>query len=79
MTAASDADLNHLFGIKKPFLAPLHLSIPLNAPRRLTADEAAQILITYYKTGDIPPQYVLRPIEAYTNDGGIIDLRAVAE
>lgn len=43
MTAASDADLNHLFGIKKSFLAPLHLSIPLNAPRRLTADEAAQI------------------------------------
>ncbi|TXT25397.1 MAG: hypothetical protein FD131_4598 [Rhodocyclaceae bacterium] len=43
MTAASDADLNHLFGIKKPFLAPLHLSIPLHAPRQLTPDEAAQI------------------------------------
>lgn len=43
MTADSDADLNHLFGIKKPFLAPLHLSISLNAPRRLTPDEAAQI------------------------------------
>lgn len=40
---ASDADLDHLFGIKKPFLAPLHLSISLNAPRRLTPDEAAQI------------------------------------
>ncbi len=43
MTAASDAELNHLFGIKKPFLSPLHLSIPLNTPRRLTPDEAAQI------------------------------------
>lgn len=26
----SDADLVHLFGIKKPFLAPLYLSYPLN-------------------------------------------------
>src|SRR5574337_496111 len=42
MTVA-DADLNHVFGIKKPFMAPLQLSIPLNAPRRLTPDEAAQI------------------------------------
>ena len=40
---ASDADLFHLFGIKKPFLAPLYLSYPLNQARRLSADEAAQL------------------------------------
>ena len=40
---ASDADLVHLFGIKKPFLAPLYLSYPLNQARRLSADEAAQL------------------------------------
>ena len=40
MTAASDADLNHLFGIKKPFLAPLHLSI-LNGLDRAAAAPAA--------------------------------------
>lgn len=40
---ASDADLVHLFGIKKPFLAPLYLSYPLNQARRLSADEAVQL------------------------------------
>lgn len=40
---ASDADLVHLFGIKKPFLAPLYLSYALNQARRLSADEAAQL------------------------------------
>ena len=41
--SASDANLVHLFGIKKPFLAPLYLSYPLNQARRLSADEAAQL------------------------------------
>lgn len=40
---ASDADLVHLFGIKKPFMAPLYLSYALNQARRLSADEAAQL------------------------------------
>lgn len=40
---ASDDDLNRLFGVKKPFAAPIHLSHPLDMERRLTADEAAQI------------------------------------
>lgn len=40
---ACDADLVHLFGIKKPFLAPLYLSHPLNQARRLSTDEAAQL------------------------------------
>lgn len=43
MTDASDADLAHLFGVKKPFLAPLWLSQALISPRPLTADEAAQL------------------------------------
>lgn len=42
-TTASDADIAHLFGIKQPFLAPLHLSYPLNQARRLSADEATQL------------------------------------
>ena len=40
---ASDADLNHLFGIKKPFLSPLYLSHALPIARPITTDEAAQI------------------------------------
>ena len=39
------ADLNHLFGIKRPFLAPLFLSypFPVTGARRLSPDEAAQL------------------------------------
>lgn len=43
MSDASDADLAHLFGGKKPFLAPLWLSQALISPRPLTPDEAAQL------------------------------------
>lgn len=43
MTDASDADFAHLFGVKKPFRAPLWLSQALISPRPLTADEAAQL------------------------------------
>lgn len=62
---ASDADLVHLFGIKKPFLAPLYLSYPLNQARRLSADEAAQlcerdsaIKPSTRDTWEIAPSYV---------------------
>lgn len=41
------------------------------------ADEAAQLFIDYYKTGDIPPGYSLRPVEGYTADGGLVDLSGV--
>lgn len=41
--SVGDADLNHLFGIKKPFQSPLFLSYPLNQERNLSVDEAAQI------------------------------------
>jgi hypothetical protein len=39
------------------------------------ADEAADLFLRYYKTGDIPVGYALRPAEAFTRDGGNIDLR----
>ncbi|MCB9441101.1 MAG: hypothetical protein H6523_12745 [Mycolicibacterium sp.] len=42
------------------------------------ADEAGDIFFAYYTTGDIPPGYVLRPVEGYTADGGLVDLRDVA-
>ena len=42
-STANTADVNHLFGIKRPFNAPLYLSYPLTGPRRLSPDEAAQI------------------------------------
>ena len=40
---ADDAEIARLFGIKRPFLSPLYLSYPLNQPRRLSVDEAAQL------------------------------------
>jgi hypothetical protein len=67
----SDADLVHLFGIKKPFLAPLYLSYPLNLARRLSADEAAQlcerdsaIKPSTRDTWEIAPTYVNGVLQA---------------
>ena len=64
---------------------PLDVAIPLPNSNQIIssaevfgADEAADIFISYYKTGDIPPGYVLRPVEGYTADGGLVDLRDVA-
>ena len=42
-STANPADLNHLFGIKRPWLSPLYLSYPITGVRRLSADEAAQL------------------------------------
>lgn len=39
------------------------------------ADEAAAVFYSYFKTGHIPGEYSLRPVEGYTKDGGLIDLR----
>jgi hypothetical protein len=41
------------------------------------AEEAGEIMYAYYKTGDIPPGYSLRPVEGYTADHDTIDLRGV--
>jgi hypothetical protein len=42
------------------------------------ADEAAQLFMTYYRTGDIPAGYVWRPVEGYAEDGGLVDLRGAS-
>ncbi|WP_135452615.1 hypothetical protein [Mycobacterium sp. DL99] len=62
------------------------LDVPIELPRGpefvstaevFDAEEAADIFISYYRTGDIPPGYALRPVEGYTADGDLIDLRGV--
>ncbi|CPR69811.1 Uncharacterised protein [Mycobacteroides abscessus] len=40
------------------------------------ADEAAELFFAYYKTGDIPPGYVLQPIEGYRADGSVADVHS---
>lgn len=76
------------YGGGRPHAAPEALDAPITLQRSVEmvsssevfgASEAADLFFSYYRTGDIPPQYALRPIEPYANDGGIIDLRAVAE
>lgn len=42
-----------------------------------SADEAARLFMSFYKTGDIPAGYVLQPVEGYTSDGSVVDLRGV--
>ncbi|MED5811081.1 hypothetical protein VST63_01795 [Mycolicibacterium sp. 050232] len=39
------------------------------------ADEAAELFYSYYQSGDISPDYALRPVEGYIAGGGNIDLR----
>jgi len=39
------------------------------------AAEAAQLFYSYYKTGDIPTTYVLRPEQGFNRDDTSIDLR----
>lgn len=42
------------------------------------ADEAADLFYSYYRDGDIPNSYTLRPVEGFTRTGANIDLRAAA-
>jgi hypothetical protein len=42
------------------------------------ADEAADLVYSYYKTGGIPTSYELRPVEGYASDGSNFDLRGEA-
>lgn len=72
--------------IGHPHEGNLPLDVPIELPRGpefvsaaevFEAEEAADIFISYYKTGDIPPGYVLRPEEGYTGGGDLIDLRGV--
>jgi len=61
---------------------PLDVTIELphgpefvSRPEVFDSQEAAEIFISYYKTGAIPDGYALRPVEGYTADGQLIDLR----
>lgn len=65
--------------------SPLTTAIPLphviemrSRAEIFAAEEAAQLFISYYKTGDIPAGYSLRPVEGYTLDGQLVDLQANA-
>ena len=72
------------YGIGHPHDGDAPVDVPLelpngtemiSAPEVFAAEEAAKIFVSYYKTGAIPDEYVLRPIEGYAADGGLIDLR----
>jgi hypothetical protein len=39
-----------------------------------TPDEAGALFFSYYKTGEIPAGYVLRPVQGFTKDGGNVTL-----
>lgn len=60
---------------------PLDVEITLPHPEMVcrsevfTTDEAADLFFTYSKTGDIPAQYALRPVQGFTKDGRNLDLR----
>lgn len=64
------------------------IDVPIELPRGpefvsaaevFEAEEAGDIFFTYYKTGDLPPGYVLRPVEAWTADGTNLDLRSAPQ
>lgn len=63
---------------------PLDVAIDLPRPEYVSAaegfeaEEAGNIFFAYYRTGDIPPGYVLRPVEGYTADGDLVDLRTAS-
>ena len=67
-----------------PNSEPEPLDVPITLPfgpemvsrsEVFTADEAAELFFTYYKTGGILAEYTLRPVEGFTKDGRNIDLR----
>ena len=44
----------------------------VSAAEIFDAEEAAQLFMSYHRTGDIPAEYILRPIEGYTAGGELI-------
>lgn len=63
---------------------PADLDVQLVLPRMnqtiaahevFTADEAARMFETFYRTDALDEQYSLRPVEGYTADGGYLDLQ----
>lgn len=70
--------------IGHPYEGDAQLDVPIVLPHStemrshyelFDADEAAQLFFDYYKTGDIPSGYTLRPEQGFTRAGGNVDLR----
>lgn len=79
------ASVRYVIGHAHEGNPPLDVAIELpngpefvSGPEVFTADEATEIFFTYFKTGNIPEGYVLRPVEGYSHDGRNIDLRGVS-
>lgn len=77
--------VRYVIGHQHEGTLPLDVAIELpkatqmvSRPEVFEAEEAGDIFFAYYKTGDIPPGYVLRPVEGYTAGGDLIDLRGAA-
>jgi hypothetical protein len=73
--------VRYVVGRDRSIPEPLDVAITLpRAPEFVsrsevfTPDEAAELFFAYYRTGDIPPGYVLRPAQGFTKDGGNITL-----
>lgn len=78
--------VRYIVGHAHPGTSPLDVAITLpdttemiSGSEVFDAEEAAQLFMSYYRTGDISPGYALRPVEGYTVDGGLVDLRTVPE
>lgn len=76
--------VRYIVGHSHPDAEPIDVTIKLpkgpelvSASEVFGADEAGEIFYNYYKTGDIPSGYALRPVEGYTADHEIIDLRSL--
>lgn len=70
--------------VGRPHTAPAKLDVDIVLPRSVqtisrheafTADEAAEMFEKFYRTDTIGDGYTLRPVEGYTADGNLIDLR----
>jgi hypothetical protein len=77
--------VRHVIGHPHPGGQPMDVAISMprgdemfSVAEVFGAEEAAQLFMSYHRTGDVPSGYALRPVEGYTADGGIIDLRDAA-
>jgi hypothetical protein len=61
---------------------PLDVEIPMpdgpvvvSTAEVFDAEEAAELLLSYHQSGDIPSGYTLRPVEGYKPDGSAVEIR----
>jgi hypothetical protein len=71
------------YAIGHPHADAEPLDVPIRLPHGVyhvgrsevfTADEAADLFFAFYTTGEIPPEYTLRPLDGYTAQGDVYDL-----